>query len=230
MVSLCTDWEVEWRISRLKIRYWNNSIIVFLFTSFRTKSDSMSSYEYLIFHLCCEIHSFNHALFSLMQLPHCKQSIFLFFKVDQKNLWDASLYRHIVYNNVCIVYVYKFGILDLQVANKRYLQCPAAMTVMHLRKFLRSKMDIPSTYQVFIHSPTICSFHFWNDTTFKLLLILFLVSQVNFDIMILISSCCQYILLLLMVLLKLKHVPFLLFSLSRLKSCMKTNPWKITTR
>ncbi|XP_041817647.1 polycomb complex protein BMI-1-A isoform X1 [Chelmon rostratus] len=35
-----------------------------------------------------------------------------------------------------------------QVANKRYLQCPAAMTVMHLRKFLRSKMDIPSTYQV----------------------------------------------------------------------------------
>ncbi|KAM4606055.1 polycomb complex protein BMI-1-A isoform 1-T2 [Polymixia lowei] len=35
-----------------------------------------------------------------------------------------------------------------QVANKRYLQCPAAMTVMHLRKFLRSKMDIPNTYQV----------------------------------------------------------------------------------
>uniref|UniRef100_A0A3Q2W6A8 Bmi1 polycomb ring finger oncogene 1a n=1 Tax=Haplochromis burtoni TaxID=8153 RepID=A0A3Q2W6A8_HAPBU len=34
------------------------------------------------------------------------------------------------------------------VANKRYLQCPAAMTVMHLRKFLRSKMDIPNTYQV----------------------------------------------------------------------------------
>uniref|UniRef100_A0AAY3ZWJ9 RING-type domain-containing protein n=1 Tax=Denticeps clupeoides TaxID=299321 RepID=A0AAY3ZWJ9_9TELE len=31
---------------------------------------------------------------------------------------------------------------------KRYLQCPAAMTVMHLRKFLRSKMDIPCTYQV----------------------------------------------------------------------------------
>uniref|UniRef100_A0A3Q1GST5 Bmi1 polycomb ring finger oncogene 1a n=1 Tax=Acanthochromis polyacanthus TaxID=80966 RepID=A0A3Q1GST5_9TELE len=37
---------------------------------------------------------------------------------------------------------------DSKVANKRYLQCPAAMTVMHLRKFLRSKMDIPSTYQV----------------------------------------------------------------------------------
>uniref|UniRef100_A0A7N8XG77 Bmi1 polycomb ring finger oncogene 1a n=1 Tax=Mastacembelus armatus TaxID=205130 RepID=A0A7N8XG77_9TELE len=29
-----------------------------------------------------------------------------------------------------------------------YLQCPAAMTVMHLRKFLRSKMDIPNAYQV----------------------------------------------------------------------------------
>nr|XP_049605935.1 polycomb complex protein BMI-1-A [Syngnathus scovelli] len=35
-----------------------------------------------------------------------------------------------------------------QMANKRYLQCPAAMTIMHLRKFLRSKMDIPNTYQV----------------------------------------------------------------------------------
>ncbi|XP_061523044.1 polycomb complex protein BMI-1-A-like [Phycodurus eques] len=35
-----------------------------------------------------------------------------------------------------------------QTANKRYLQCPAAMTIMHLRKFLRSKMDIPNTYQV----------------------------------------------------------------------------------
>ncbi|KAI9518685.1 Polycomb complex protein BMI-1-A [Dissostichus eleginoides] len=34
------------------------------------------------------------------------------------------------------------------IANKRYLQCPAAMTVMHLRKFLRSKMDIPNAYQV----------------------------------------------------------------------------------
>ncbi|KAL7823095.1 hypothetical protein AOLI_G00261560 [Acnodon oligacanthus] len=32
--------------------------------------------------------------------------------------------------------------------NKRYLQCPAAMTVMHLRKFLRSKMDIPCTFQI----------------------------------------------------------------------------------
>ncbi|KPP72955.1 Polycomb group RING finger protein 4-like [Scleropages formosus] len=31
--------------------------------------------------------------------------------------------------------------------SKRYLQCPAAMTVMHLRKFLRSKMDIPCTFQ-----------------------------------------------------------------------------------
>ncbi|KAI1888889.1 hypothetical protein AGOR_G00173410 [Albula goreensis] len=35
-----------------------------------------------------------------------------------------------------------------EVNSKRYLQCPAAMTVMHLRKFLRSKMDVPSTYQI----------------------------------------------------------------------------------
>ncbi|XP_065114140.1 polycomb complex protein BMI-1-A isoform X2 [Paramisgurnus dabryanus] len=35
-----------------------------------------------------------------------------------------------------------------EVNHKRYLQCPAAMTVMHLRKFLRSKMDIPPTFQV----------------------------------------------------------------------------------
>uniref|UniRef100_A0A8C5N084 BMI1 proto-onco, polycomb ring finger n=1 Tax=Leptobrachium leishanense TaxID=445787 RepID=A0A8C5N084_9ANUR len=32
--------------------------------------------------------------------------------------------------------------------DKRYLRCPAAMTVMHLRKFLRSKMDIPNSFQV----------------------------------------------------------------------------------
>ncbi|XP_015678615.1 polycomb complex protein BMI-1 [Protobothrops mucrosquamatus] len=32
--------------------------------------------------------------------------------------------------------------------DKRYLRCPAAMTVMHLRKFLRSKMDIPNAFQV----------------------------------------------------------------------------------
>lgn len=32
--------------------------------------------------------------------------------------------------------------------DKRYLRCPAAMTVMHLRKFLRSKMDIPNTFQI----------------------------------------------------------------------------------
>ncbi|XP_012683426.2 polycomb complex protein BMI-1-B [Clupea harengus] len=31
---------------------------------------------------------------------------------------------------------------------KRYLQCPAAMTIMHLRKFLRSKMDVPCTFQI----------------------------------------------------------------------------------
>ncbi|TRY53840.1 hypothetical protein DNTS_002796 [Danionella cerebrum] len=35
-----------------------------------------------------------------------------------------------------------------EVIVKRYLQCPAAMTVMHLRKFLRSKMDIPCTFQI----------------------------------------------------------------------------------
>ncbi|XP_076001757.1 polycomb complex protein BMI-1-like [Genypterus blacodes] len=31
---------------------------------------------------------------------------------------------------------------------KRFLQCPAAMSVMHLAKFLRSKMDIPNSYRV----------------------------------------------------------------------------------
>ncbi|CAB1325765.1 unnamed protein product [Coregonus sp. 'balchen'] len=36
---------------------------------------------------------------------------------------------------------------DGEMIDKRYLQCPAAMTIMHLRKFLRSKMDIPCTYQ-----------------------------------------------------------------------------------
>ncbi|XP_061442241.1 polycomb complex protein BMI-1 isoform X1 [Rhineura floridana] len=35
-----------------------------------------------------------------------------------------------------------------EVNDKRYLRCPAAMTVMHLRKFLRSKMDIPNTLQI----------------------------------------------------------------------------------
>lgn len=30
----------------------------------------------------------------------------------------------------------------------RFLQCPAAMTVMHLAKFLRNKMDVPSKYKV----------------------------------------------------------------------------------
>ncbi|KAJ8011132.1 hypothetical protein DPEC_G00055010 [Dallia pectoralis] len=35
-----------------------------------------------------------------------------------------------------------------EMIDKRYLQCPAAMTIMHLRKFLRSKMDIPCTHQV----------------------------------------------------------------------------------
>ncbi|XP_041421451.1 polycomb complex protein BMI-1-B isoform X1 [Xenopus laevis] len=32
--------------------------------------------------------------------------------------------------------------------DKRYLRCPAALTIMHLRKFLRSKMDIPSNFQI----------------------------------------------------------------------------------
>ncbi|KAK0142624.1 Polycomb group RING finger protein 2 [Merluccius polli] len=32
--------------------------------------------------------------------------------------------------------------------SKRFLQCPAAMSVTHLAKFLRSKMDIPSSYRV----------------------------------------------------------------------------------
>ncbi|NWR15342.1 BMI1 protein, partial [Emberiza fucata] len=36
----------------------------------------------------------------------------------------------------------------IKVNDKRYLRCPAAMTVMHLRKFLRSKMDIPNTFQI----------------------------------------------------------------------------------
>lgn len=36
----------------------------------------------------------------------------------------------------------------MEEVNKRYLRCPAAMTVMHLRKFLRSKMDVPSTFQI----------------------------------------------------------------------------------
>ncbi|KFW00829.1 Polycomb group RING finger protein 2, partial [Eurypyga helias] len=29
----------------------------------------------------------------------------------------------------------------------RFLRCPAAMTVMHLAKFLRNKMDVPSKYK-----------------------------------------------------------------------------------
>ncbi|KAL0622328.1 Polycomb complex protein BMI-1 [Plecturocebus cupreus] len=35
-----------------------------------------------------------------------------------------------------------------EVNDKRYLRHPAAMTGMHLRKFLRSKMDIPNTSQI----------------------------------------------------------------------------------
>lgn len=33
-------------------------------------------------------------------------------------------------------------------AGVRFLRCPAAMTVMHLAKFLRNKMDVPSKYKV----------------------------------------------------------------------------------
>ncbi|KAJ8251774.1 hypothetical protein GJAV_G00225300 [Gymnothorax javanicus] len=32
--------------------------------------------------------------------------------------------------------------------SKRFLRCPATMTVMHLAKFLRSKMDIPNNYRI----------------------------------------------------------------------------------
>ncbi|XP_033912849.2 polycomb complex protein BMI-1-like isoform X2 [Acipenser ruthenus] len=37
---------------------------------------------------------------------------------------------------------------SLQANSKRFLRCPAAMTVTHLSKFLRSKMDIPSNYRI----------------------------------------------------------------------------------
>lgn len=40
-----------------------------------------------------------------------------------------------------------------QANGKRFLQCPAAMSVMHLAKFLRSKMDIPNSYRVRRHFP-----------------------------------------------------------------------------
>lgn len=91
-------------------------------------------------------------------------------------------------------------VCDVQVANKRYLQCPAAMTVMHLRKFLRSKMDIPNTYQVcfiiiinylFVHN--IFLILWYQNSFFNILLFFFFIS------------------------------PF------RLKSCMRTNLSKITT-
>ncbi|XP_073091633.1 polycomb group RING finger protein 2 isoform X5 [Manis javanica] len=36
----------------------------------------------------------------------------------------------------------------LQQTGVRFLRCPAAMTVMHLAKFLRNKMDVPSKYKV----------------------------------------------------------------------------------
>ncbi|XP_077575799.1 polycomb group RING finger protein 2-like isoform X2 [Stigmatopora nigra] len=40
------------------------------------------------------------------------------------------------------------GVDGDQSNGKRFLQCPAAMSVMHLAKFLRSKMDIPGNYRV----------------------------------------------------------------------------------
>lgn len=42
-----------------------------------------------------------------------------------------------------MVYLQKNGV--------RFLRCPAAMTVMHLAKFLRNKMDVPSKYKVSSH-------------------------------------------------------------------------------
>lgn len=47
-----------------------------------------------------------------------------------------------------------FAVLWSQANGKRFLQCPAAMSVMHLAKFLRSKMDIPNNYRV-----SLCSIH-----------------------------------------------------------------------
>ncbi|XP_008940206.1 PREDICTED: polycomb group RING finger protein 2-like, partial [Merops nubicus] len=35
-----------------------------------------------------------------------------------------------------------------KVSGVRFLRCPAAMTVMHLAKFLRNKMDVPPRYKV----------------------------------------------------------------------------------
>ncbi|XP_017734485.1 polycomb group RING finger protein 2 isoform X3 [Rhinopithecus roxellana] len=37
---------------------------------------------------------------------------------------------------------------DKEKTGVRFLRCPAAMTVMHLAKFLRNKMDVPSKYKV----------------------------------------------------------------------------------
>ncbi|XP_071584912.1 polycomb group RING finger protein 2 isoform X2 [Heliangelus exortis] len=40
------------------------------------------------------------------------------------------------------------GDLEKDKNGVRFLRCPAAMTVMHLAKFLRNKMDVPSKYKV----------------------------------------------------------------------------------
>lgn len=44
-------------------------------------------------------------------------------------------------------YTFSLGPLPPQ-TGVRFLRCPAAMTVMHLAKFLRNKMDVPSKYKV----------------------------------------------------------------------------------
>lgn len=44
--------------------------------------------------------------------------------------------------------LYPPALLCPQKNGVRFLRCPAAMTVMHLAKFLRNKMDVPSKYKV----------------------------------------------------------------------------------
>lgn len=125
----------------------------------------------------------------------------------------------------CNMYNCGIFINILQVANKRYLQCPAAMTVMHLRKFLRSKMDIPSTYQVFIDLLIIYLFFSFLTNinwTFKLLEYKYVCpSELGCHGSYFILDKCKYISC--FIPLELKLILSFFFSLSRLKSCMKTN-------
>lgn len=81
--------------------------------------------------------------------------VFLFECSGQRSILsfcDLSQKKIVIYKFCQIANLLSIGTewksLFAQVNNKRYLQCPAAMTVMHLRKFLRSKMDIPCTFQV----------------------------------------------------------------------------------